>query len=128
MLNVVVDRQTWYRGNDSGSRLLRLDRQMCCLGFACVAAGLDDGEILGVNVIGSLPCVRQDVDGSVVAGGLVPEIFGLAVLDSVDAAESGKEGHKLYAINDSRDVDGTERESLLIEEGAKHGIAFSFIN
>lgn len=41
-----LDPECWYRGNGSeGSRLLRPDGQMCCLGFEALSRGCTEEEI-----------------------------------------------------------------------------------
>lgn len=50
VLKFTVDRKRWLRGEgERNSLLLRAaDDKMCCLGFACLAAGHTEGEIRGV--------------------------------------------------------------------------------
>ena len=127
MLKVIVDRPTWYRGSKTGSKLLRSDGYQCCLGFACEAAGVDKSEILGVNIIGSLPFIRLREDGSVQSAGLNPVILAMATID-VNDNDPVMVGNPLYSINDDPDIDDDERERRLIVEGAKFGIEFSFSN
>jgi hypothetical protein len=45
ILDVVVKRSEWLRGNGNGL-LINRSGQKCCLGFACIAAGENPGNML----------------------------------------------------------------------------------
>lgn len=56
MLKVTIDRSRWLRGEGPArSFLLREeDGKMCCLGFACIAAGCAPEELAGEKTPGEL--------------------------------------------------------------------------
>lgn len=99
---LVIDRNKWGRGTQGGM-LLRPDGLMCCLGFACRAAGATAAHI---RLAGYDP--RKD------AGFRTNEIVGNIVSDAVD-------------INDAVMEDGI-REARLIKLFATEGITLSFVD
>lgn len=51
-----VVRSKWWRGQKvHGSKLLRTDGKMCCLGFRAIAAGHTLSEIYGVSMPATVP-------------------------------------------------------------------------
>lgn len=48
-MKVTVDRKTWYRGQGSKHSRLQIEgtNERCCLGFACVQAGVPEEKIIG---------------------------------------------------------------------------------
>ncbi len=45
-MEIIIDRQTWYRGNGAAlSRLLNSDNNRCCLGFGCGQIGVPDEHL-----------------------------------------------------------------------------------
>ena len=116
MLKVTVDRRTWYRGKTEGSALLRPDGQKCCMGFACLAAGLskiDISDVLTVDTIGrSYECQGAGLD------------FPTSLQPFLDSSLSTH----VYQDNDDDELSDDERESNLTKDGAQLGIAFTFKN
>ena len=54
-MDLVIDREKWVRGGRGGeSALLNSVGNMCCLGFAAIAVGLDEGEITGIGEFSDL--------------------------------------------------------------------------
>ena len=111
MLKVIVRRAQWLRGNDATSMLYRpSDRRMCCLGFACKAAGLKTKEISGEafpnNVMAPLP---KPLKRLVTSGGNTSGICD-----------------ELVAINDDNTISTKEREAKLKQVGKHAGLDFRF--
>ena len=135
---VVVKRSQWVRGtgntlfktNDElgplGETMLRQRadhprsskdgfQRMCCLGFYCLAAGLDADFI---TCIESPHTLRVD-EGPVFVPGLISEIIdGVAYL--TPACSSA------ISVNDSEDLDDAARESRLTEIMKKIGVEMVF--
>ena len=123
MLPVTVTRSTWYRGKDAMmSRLLRFDGQMCCLGFACLQAGILPAEMLNV----SYPSAIQPSS--------VP--FPESLHGLVRTVGTGPEQHThssnicraISEINDRVAIGTIEREFLLKRLGEEADIAFTFVD
>lgn len=104
---VVVDRQTWLRGEGPiESYLLRSsDGKMCCLGSVCVAAGLSPSVFSGIQ------CIR-DLNNQLV--GMFPRL--------------NRYPEDLYQSNDSPLLSDDEREIRLNQNAVKYGFQFQFIN
>ena len=129
MLKVIVNRATWYRGEPTGSQLLREDGRMCCVGFMCSFAGLKGRHIKGCATVGALPPAYVGERGRVQRDNLPPIVATLAELEhSVECWDNGTPGHTLYRINDSSRIGDETREARLITEGLRLGIEFSFFN
>lgn len=113
MLKVIVDRQRWYRGHGAAvSRLLIVYPshkedigKMCCLGFACLAAGLKPEQIAGKGV-------PTDISGP------LPKAF--------EAVTDGYCG--LVGTNDRHGMDEELRERDIKRLGLQVGLDFEFIN
>ena len=107
MINVAVDRETWYRGEGMGeSKLLRKDGRKCCVGFLSIELGACANKILGRDIL-------NDVKGEAI------EKFtdGYAV----DLTQA-------YVANDDTNITEAEREAKLIIIGQHMNVNFSFIN
>lgn len=122
MLKVIIDRTKWLRGegNDK-SRLLRpSDGKMCCIGFACLAAGIPKSAIED----------RAEV-GLLFGNPSMPIPESLKLLYSRRPSGLGEESgvcHNLYEVNDLKDYNDESREADIVNMGKDAGIAFSFIN
>jgi len=107
MINVVVDRNMWYRGKGMAeSRLLRPDGQKCCIGFLGIELGACEGDLLDIDIL-------DDVE--------------------VKATKEFRDKHnggltEAYVVNDDRDITEAEREAKLIIIGQHMNVNFSFIN
>lgn len=112
-LIVKVDRKRWYRGKGMNeSALLRQDDTMCCIGFACLAAGLSPLVIQGRDAVRFLS--RESIHN--VRGALRCSVAGTAEW-LVEA----------YRTNDKIDLDDAEREKKLKALGAENGVTFKFV-
>lgn len=60
MQKLVINRSKWYRGKSSGSKLLREDGKMCCLGFFSLACGLSAGTILNMETPDRIPSMMPN--------------------------------------------------------------------
>lgn len=111
LLKVVVDRRTWGRGDPSNSALLSSTTgKMCCLGFACLAAGLTKEQIKDRRVPSHIrDLLPAALNKLVSAGGLDSTVANLMMYE-----------------NDRGNPEC--REAKLIELGCEAGIEFEFIN
>ena len=107
MINVAVDRNMWYRGKGMAeSRLLRTDRQKCCVGFLAIKLGACAKELL-------------DIDALVEVGVKDIERFN----DTHDEVLT-----EAYITNDATNITEAVREARLIVIGQKMNVNFYFIN
>lgn len=112
MLRVVIDRRTWYRGKTAQNAYL-LDGdtgEMCCMGFASLAAGLKPEQIRGKKSVNVLGLGDEDVPGL--------EYF----------TTSTETSSQVYATNDNPNLSDAEREDALIQLGKRCNIEFVFEN
>ena len=109
MLKVIVDREKWYRGHGGQeSRLLREDGLMCCMGFACLAAGVSLNDIRNVDRV-------ERVNPN----------------SAIPPTSRTKDYTALYYANDERSYEGQgeqHRETRIKELGEHVDIEFTFIN
>ena len=115
LTKLIIDRSRWLRGEGvKESFLLRpRDGRMCCLGQACVQAGLRPGEI--ANVKDTIEFGYGPHDRLVpVAPWLLPG--GKLRLGQV------------MALNDSVDYSAEEREAKLTELFAAAGVVVTFVD
>lgn len=115
-MKVVVDRKTWLRGEGGeNSYLKRDDGKMCCLGFACVQAGLDKDDIAG----------RYSPADVIERGIRLPAgVFSLVSPSGSDSQVC----ESLMLTNDDKHYLDEEREAKLITLGKEVGLEFEFIN
>ena len=117
MLKVIVDRTKWFRGHGiENSQLLRSDGRMCCLGFACLAAGLSPEQIGESQSPGPVYRVEK-----------WPETL-LSLIDKNEDHCNSKIGYRLMTLNDDMLIDDNSRETHIRQEGEEAGIEFEFIN
>lgn len=116
-IRVVVDRARWLRGDAVGSVLQNNAGHRCCLGFVCLALGLEEKQILSipdpgrVGLTSSLTREQREA------------LQRLLAPCSCTACESteGSGGRnnptvaEMILCNDSDNVDDPEREAKLIE-------------
>ena len=109
MLEVTVDREKWYRGHGGyESRLLREDGLMCCMGFACLAAGVSLNDIRNVSSV-----ERVNLNSA------------------INLTFRTENYTTLYYANDVRSYEGQgeqERETRIKELGERVSIEFTFTN
>lgn len=110
MLNVVVKRSKWLRGEGSDrSRLLRpSDGKMCCLGFVCLVAGATPDKI----------CDLAEIE----------QVWPTSDMIKERGIEGKQRWSDAYHLNDSVEYTDSEREEDLIEWGKNNGIAFMFVD
>jgi len=120
LLPVTVKRSQWYRGQGGiGSSLRRTDGTMCCLGFACLAAGHTPEQIelksypymLGERLAPAMRATAEHDGNNTVWG----KYWGNSEL-----------GTQMGNTNDDEALFDREREAKLIELGRAAGIAFTF--
>lgn len=112
---VIVDRSTWLRGEGTeASKLLRaIDSKMCCLGSACLKAGLKEQQIIDQGS----PWLVSNVLQLVLSG-----YFGSGFY------QTGDNLIPLMKVNDNMEISDIEREAELIRLGPAAGILFQFVN
>ena len=125
MLKVEVDRSRWFRGHGKAFSRLRLtglteyNGHMCCLGFAMVAAGFDEGLD---GVPSPAVCLTRTFADLV---SVPTALSGLVELD-------GKHFHNTHTClammdeNDDTSLPEFVREEEITKLGLKAGIEFTF--
>jgi len=107
MINVAVDRKTWYRGKGMAeSRLLRPDGQKCCIGFLGIELGACEEDLLDLDAFVDVRV--KDI-----------ERFN----DTHDEVLT-----KAYVTNDDKNITEAAREEQLIVIGQLMDVNFYFIN
>lgn len=137
MLKVTVDRARWLNGDYSratgaNSKLLDKNGMMCCLGFACLAAGIAENKILGRFYPHSL--IRYDgnreppFNNRDELPSTIRPLIGVGVMGSVGQSLVCKKlTHANDAIADYEGKPPKAREADIIEFGREAGIEFTFV-
>ena len=121
-LRVEIKRSEWLRGGGN-SVLLDGAGKKCCVGFACLTAGLTEDKIRHSVRVDDLAAINYSGDD-------LPSIAGLA--RPVQAGTSDwfyvEKGitNKLYEINDDISMVESDREKVITNLGRLAGIEFSF--
>lgn len=128
MEKLVIDRAKWYRGHNSGSKLLRKDDDcMCCLGFDLLRRGFTTEEIFDVPVPENVTSPDADNFQEQLA-----KLDGLVYLEE-DCGCDGPHisptdiNAALVSVNDDICLDEPTREAKLTELFAQIGIAVEFV-
>jgi hypothetical protein len=130
MLKVIVDRERWLRGQGSEFSALLVPHgranqtgvfggMMCCMGFACLQAGLDRAAILGHNVVEEARNAALGERGDDLMPGESEKVaysWDTLLLDG------------LYVVNDEEGMPDGAREAELIRLGKTVDIEFEFTN
>lgn len=128
---LVIDRKTWFHGT-MGSKLLRPDGKMCCLGFLSLAGGLKKEDILDVGMPSSvshllpqkLDCIRPDITKSD-----TDFAKSASILNDINLGYKIQYTGRMVPRFCGTIVDTQEtKERLLTELFAEEGIALTFIN
>ncbi len=117
-LRVIVDRSRWYRGKGSvESRLRRsVDGQMCCLGFACLAAGHSEDDITeAATPLELRSSLLPGTEEYRAARKRLDDGHGTAIGEAIN-------------INDSRHITDEERERDLARILTQVGIDLEFVD
>jgi hypothetical protein len=125
LLKVIVDRSKW-NGNTlkpvEESRLYDPNtNKMCCLGFACLAAGLNEGAISGSSYVHDIkPFMSIPAALLWLVEYPEDELLGESVISRIltEANDNHKAPFRTL----------TEKENYLIENGRKAGIEFEFVD
>ena len=115
LTKVVVKRSKWLRGNPVRSVLLNESGRMCCLGFACLAAGVPKTAIEEVEMPAG---IDRELPPSL--DKLIREDYGRGYDTPIST--------QLAATNDSFTLQPKEREAQIKALGVKAGIDFSFVD
>lgn len=129
LLKVVVDRREWFRGRGGDfSNLLTISGRMCCIGFACLAAGIPKNRIRNEPVVGTISPWFDGPDREVPFKD--PDRITIEVEGLSEILWNGKAKTQFtaYEINDSEELTDAEREEVLIKLGPQLGLEFEFIN
>lgn len=134
MLDVVIDRKRWARGirlDTEGNRIFnRLlsskDDKMCCLGFACKAAGLGDDVIENFGMVGTVIDYLNNMSSEsekkkMEIKGKLNKLY----IYSLCQTRNTPIHDNLVKANDSSNEE--EIESKVIELGKKANLNFSFV-
>lgn len=109
-MKLEIDRNTWARGHWEGGYLWDPDTgKSCCLGFFGRACGYTNKEMEPHETLSYL----RDDRGSPQSAG--PELQSVADQEGL-----------LISYNDSRELSEEEREQMIAEEFAKHGVEVTF--
>ena len=122
MLEVVVRRRAWWRGEYGGRLYDPATGLKCCVGFAGTAAGLGDAVMDGHGQLER--CYQTQ-------GWKPDEVEALAGLVEADRRHgviASEAGRRLYHLNDDRGLTESEREAALTVAGAVAGIRFVFVD
>jgi len=114
-MQLVIDRRLWLRGQGADSSYL-LDSetgQMCCLGFLCVAVGINENAIAGVRA----PCCLVSTTE------LHPWLEFLT-----NGRYPSTISQNLTKANDAKSMTDMDREQTLRTDFKAHGINVKFIN
>lgn len=114
----VVKRSQWLRGDFENSYLADNTGKKCCLGFYSCAAGFLDKDIKMQGAPNEL------VDSS----GKVWDTFLLGHPSEDSEPCNSDACFDLMSINDYDEYDDAEREDLLKEKFAEHGVKVTFID
>ena len=126
MLDVVIDRNEWGygRGHGMGS-LWDIDNTKCCLGFACIAAGLTGKVIFQGGTPDELYNFLDEEQREKLAG-----LIDIQYVEDEDMYLHSDSDicEKLMSENDDEGIPKDKREENIIKLGKKAGINFSFVN
>ena len=107
MLDVTIDRKTWYRGQgDAHSMLLLHNGKRCCIGFLCQAMGIPDEQLLELKTM-------EVVDG--------PRAAHFHASHNSTLIEA-------YMTNDEIKTREIDREIDIVRIGKLMDVNFTFIN
>lgn len=125
LIPLVIDRERWARGGKPGTLLLNdKDGSMCCLGFACLAAGVPSSKLIDMGSPEDLAItpalaafVTQEED---------PDSYD----DEEISYRSGNNSSTEAAIdvNDDKELTDPEREDRLKPILAKLGFDVTFVD
>ena len=113
MLKVIVDRKGRLRGKGPSELRSQYTGKMCCVGFACLAAGMSESDIAGKLTV--IPANFERV-------GIPEELEPLMT----KAGFSTPGAHNLYTINDYTEYEDSNREALIKRLGTEVGLDFEF--
>lgn len=121
-LKVVVDRAKWLHGEGPSMSMLHRahDGKMCCLGFACLAAGVTKEQMQTYTDPADL--MRRFHDNLQP----LPALEGL-IRREKNVPYPNTTASILMEDNDKEGIKDNLREKRIIEKGAKAGIAFEFV-
>jgi hypothetical protein len=133
LLNLVIDRAKWGRGDSDGMLLNPETGKMCCLGFLARECGLAARTIESQGVPSSLATWRDDemIPHKVrrhqdVWNAVQSKIKPRLPFKGADAKSEDMED-LLAAINDTAALTTARRERLLTKEFAKVGVKVTFV-
>lgn len=124
-MKVIVERSKWLRGEGSGvSQLLReRDGKLCCVGFACLAAGFSLDQIRSRVTVSDLLNVEETGPPSTLAA----MVIGEGEPEEDPFCDTGA-AEELYGANDDPAIWASARETKVAELGQKVGLEFEFVD
>jgi hypothetical protein len=119
---LVIDRTKWLRGEGHlGSMLFRpSDTKMCCLGFDCIAGGLDEQAITFGTLSLKLGAMGKVTD--------LPESVRWQVRGGDGTTVNSSLAHRIFVVNDNEALSEESRECQLTGLFAKVDVELQFIN
>lgn len=141
LLKVVVDRSLWFRGQGSDDSLLlnRNTGQMCCLGFAALAAGLKEKDIEDRSAPSDIEIVAPKKFEGLVQPSRYPDTQRYDNSDVCQTLMSTNDQQHTKFIDTEDDgfvgpvedqfiYKDAEREAVIISVGKDAGFDFEFVN
>lgn len=136
MKELIIDRNTWYRGRSSfSSKLLRHDGQKCCLGFLCLDNGFDEEEILDYAYVLGIKYKKPIENYTILQYLINYESIMLQsstfanLATTINDVRIGENIENLYTYKKIYKIDSEEqREQLLTELFATIDFQLKFIN
>ena len=137
MLNVTVERSRWGRGSLSSLKS-SVSQKNCCLGFVCEKIGMPEKYYLDLGDI-NMVLSQTELENSEEYRKQIPKLVGrlcqisdwvsnIKAISELNLYSESKLHRKLININDNMEMSDTEREKLIIEEGLKADINFTFVD
>lgn len=119
-MELVIDRQTWGRGQPETSALFNPQtHRQCCVGFYCEALGIPR------RLISEVGTVSQLLESSPEQLETVPD---WATISHLALEPFQRDIWELYGVNDDPELRDHERERQITELFAKHDVTVTFIN
>jgi hypothetical protein len=126
MKRVVVNRETWLRGEEDSLLFRPTDQKMCCLGFMCLQNGVPQEDMKNVFGPGTLAKWRSHIADKVPAVLLKHSEYPPYTL--TDLGWSSNFARKAMEINDNPHYEPEQRETLLKDLFRANGIDLIFVN
>ena len=139
LIKVVISRKHWLRGEEDSALRRSRDEKMCCVGFMCVAAGIDERKITDLGGVQSIdPSIRGklpvDEPGPYFPLYAINDTYAGVTLRDRQEEEEEEEAcfdkEVITALEDIYDVPMTEelREAEIIKHARPLGFDVEFVD